>query len=67
MLSGNRLIRNINGFIQQEGLQDTISQKRPPKRAKLDTKKATPAPVSNADDSFDEFDIGVDFSTIDIP
>jgi hypothetical protein len=56
---GVRLLRAVNNFIEKEGLEDVLSQKRPTKKVKVDTKKKR--------ESFDEFATDVDFDSIDIP
>lgn len=77
---GERLVKNINAFIAQEGLQKYLD-KLPAKRPRSDAptgKKAGPASkkraavpkgtdVINIDDDEDEFDVGIDFSAIDVP
>jgi len=77
---GDRLIKNINAFVEQNQLEKYISGKSR-KRQKGEEPKSTSATPkqssfsvskspsqTNVDTSFDdEFDVGIDFSQIDIP
>jgi len=67
---GDRLVRNIKAFIEQESLGECIKNRRPPKRPKVDTgPAATNKSNSLVDlmDEDDEFDAGIDFSAIKMP
>jgi len=66
---GERLIKNLNAFIEQNGLEKYVKGKEN-KRRKLveDTKlAATVATATSRSSLDDEFDIDIDFSTIDLP
>ena len=76
---GDRLIKNINSFVTQNNLQKYTSNKR----CKVDTGEEQKAPQSSSlaisnsaatknntsmiTDSDDDFDMGIDFSSIEIP
>lgn len=78
---GERLVKNIKAFVELEGLQEYLD-KRPKKRPRTDPpagkvkstsantkKRAAPnaASIIDVDADDDEFDVGIDFSAIDIP
>jgi superfamily II DNA helicase RecQ len=66
---GERLIKNLNAFIEQNGLEKYVKGKEN-KRRKLDKDTKPAASVSTTKSRVlldDEFDIDIDFSTIDIP
>jgi len=70
---GERLIKNLTSFIQQNNLQSYI-ENRPTKKRKLDSKKAAVMEKENkpvlidVPDTDDEFgDDGIDYSAIEIP
>lgn len=69
---GERLVKNINAFVELEGLQEYLD-KRPKKRPRTETapaKKRAAAPkaadVIDVDADGDEFDTGIDFNAIRI-
>ena len=68
---GDRLIKNLNAFVEQNGLEKYVQGKENKRRRLDDAKVAAPAPgqVSMASKTSldDEFDIDIDFSAIDIP
>lgn len=71
---GERLVKNLNSFIEQNELQQYLNA-RPKKKRKLDSKKSLiiekenkPVLIDVPDDSDDEFgDDGIDYSAIEIP
>jgi hypothetical protein len=68
---GERLLKNVNAYIESEGLQSYLAnrQKKKPKSDLLPTAAAAAKPsVIDIDDSGDEFaDDGIDFSSIELP
>lgn len=65
---GDRLLRSINNFIEKEGLQDIVASKPLAKKAKIDAKsERAGALITPQESSFDEFDDGLDLSSIHIP
>jgi bloom syndrome protein len=68
---GERLIKNLNAFIEQNGLEKYVKGKENKRRKLGDAKVAAlaPEPVSKTSKTSldDEFDIDIDFSAIDIP
>jgi len=73
---GERLVKNINAYIEKENLQEYVAN-RPKKKQRtapvVDRSKSEsskPILIDVPDDSgdeFDEFDDGIDYSTIQIP
>ncbi|KAL7532408.1 hypothetical protein ACHAXR_004611 [Thalassiosira sp. AJA248-18] len=66
---GERLVKNINSYIEQEKLQQYV-ENRPKKKQKtaVDESKPESNPILiDSDNEFDEFDDGVDYSAIEIP
>lgn len=71
---GERLIENIQNFVQTEGLEELLQNSRPAKRTKTaSTEGAVAVPAAGksskvveivSDD--DEFDSGIDFSAIEL-
>lgn len=65
---GERLIKNINAFIQQEKLQKYLEHRKPKR-----TKSAKGSGKENSQNEYadsagvDPFDVGIDFSTIELP
>ncbi len=65
---GNRIIGGIRNYIEKNNLEKYI-EKKAKKRQKIEispAKTASALTSPNADDDF-EFDVGIDFSAIDIP
>lgn len=70
---GDRLIRSINAYIEQETLQRYIDN-RPKKKQKVAVaedcvklESSKPILIDVPDDSEDEFDDGIDYSAIELP
>lgn len=68
---GERLIKNINAFVEFESLQEFLD-KRPKKRPKTEAAPAKKCAARKADDVIvvdddDEFEAGIDFSKIPFP
>ena len=66
---GERLIKNINAYIEQENLHHII-QNRPKKKLKLavEGNDAESKPILiDIHDSEDEFDDGIDYAAIEMP
>jgi hypothetical protein len=59
---GDKLVRGINKFVQDEGLQEFVQSKR--KRLKTTPKNDV---IMLDDGEFDEFESNIDFNAIDIP
>ena len=65
---GERLIKNINAFIQQEKLQKYLEHRKSKR-----TKSAKGSGKENSQNEYadtagvDPFDVGIDFSTIELP
>jgi bloom syndrome protein len=62
---GDRLVRNIGKFIEQEDLEDYVNR-RPPKRPKVAGSTSKTTDVVDLMDEDDEFDAGIDFEAIPI-
>ena len=65
---GDRLIRNIKAFVEQKNLSKYMTGKSS-KRQKSEelSKTIPPKPSETTKDVYDDFDIGIDFSSIDLP
>ena len=57
---GERIIKLVTAFVSQNGLEGYIRQ-RPAKRA-----KTSPTILNVDDESEDEFDVGIDLSSVDV-
>lgn len=65
--AGDRLLRSINNFIEKEGLQGIVALKPLAKKAKIDANSERAGQTTHQESSFDEFDDGLDLSSIHIP
>lgn len=79
---GERLVKNINAFVQLEELQEYLDKRPPPKRPRTEAPTGKPkakssnrkpravpkeATIIDVDADVDEFDCDIDFNAIDIP
>lgn len=63
---GERLVKNINGFVKQEKLEKYVERRRAAKRPRKGKENDRPGP--SGDDNIDEFDAGgIDFASIELP
>ena len=63
---GERLVKNINAYIEKEKLQQYI-ENRPKKKQKTAVVEESKPILIDVPDSEDEFDDGIDYSAIQIP
>lgn len=68
---GERLVKNINSFLQQNDLQEYISR-RAPKRSKSDRESGASSASCNSYqtalvDLTEEYEFGVDLSAVELP
>jgi bloom syndrome protein len=66
---GERIVKIVSSYITQEGLEEYIKQRDdqlPNKKSKIDPSTST-SEIVDLNDVNDEFEIGIDLSTIDSP